>query len=109
MVFLEYVSSSRAQLLAAQAPLYMSAYYAPVRSDVESEPLSAAQRSALTLLNEADEMVLYYDYALPAQMRATVATYFRSFVRKPEDIDFFISKLEETRQRMVDQGVLLME
>jgi ABC-type glycerol-3-phosphate transport system substrate-binding protein len=109
LLFLEYVSSQRAQLLAAQSPLYMSAYYAPVRNDVDTEPLSADQRSALTLLHEADEIVAYLEFGLPAQMRDTTYTYFRSFVSKPEDIDFFITKMEETRQQMVSQGVFATE
>ena len=89
--------------------MFFSTRYAPVRSDLDIEALSAAQRNALTLINEADELVLSFEFAMPAQMRSSMDIGFRAFVGKPEDIESIISKFEENRQRMVDQGVLLTE
>ena len=45
LAFLEYVSSRQAQLTAAQVPMFQSIRYAPARSDVDSEQLSADQRN----------------------------------------------------------------
>lgn len=109
LAFLEFVGSPRAQLLAAQAPMFSTVHYVPARSDIESEPLSAVQRRALTLIGEADEAVLSFWYSVPRQLGGAVDYLFTSFVRKPEDIDTFIFKFEEIRQKLVDQGVLLAE
>jgi ABC-type glycerol-3-phosphate transport system substrate-binding protein len=109
LAFLEHVSSPQAQLLAAQAPMFTTVHYAPARSDVDSELLDAAQRKALTLIDEADEAVLSFWYSGPPQMGGSVEYLFTSFVRKPEDIDTFLFKVEEIRQKMVDQGLLATE
>ena len=84
LAFLKYVSSRQAQLLAAQAPMFSSVHYAPARSDVDSEALSATLRQGLTLITEADETVLSFEYALPPQMVGTVDSQFKRFVRKPD-------------------------
>lgn len=109
LAFLEYVSSPQAQLLVAQTLMSSSAHYVPARRDVDSESLSAAQIKGLTLINEVDETVHSFEFGVPPQMLGSVDPRFKAFVRKPEDIESFISKVEEARQQMVDQGLLLTE
>jgi ABC-type glycerol-3-phosphate transport system substrate-binding protein len=109
MAFLKFVSSREGQLLASQAPIYQTIHYAPARSDVEVEQLSDGVRKGLSLINSADETAPAYFYAVPRQMFGLTYNRFISFVNKPEDIETFITKFEETRQQMVDKGLLLNE
>jgi ABC-type glycerol-3-phosphate transport system substrate-binding protein len=109
MEFLKFVSSPEGQLAVAQAPIFQTVQYAPARNDIENEQLPSHVRKAISLISEADETVIGLVYAIPQQMYGMLYYRFISFVNKPEDIDTFITTFEETRQKMVDQGLLLNE
>jgi ABC-type glycerol-3-phosphate transport system substrate-binding protein len=109
LAFLEYVASPEGQTVGAQAAMFQTAHYAPVRGDVDAEQLPAEQRQALALLNEADETVLSFFSVVPREMFGQVYYRFISFVNKPQEIDEFLLKFEEVRQSMVAQGKLTQE
>jgi ABC-type glycerol-3-phosphate transport system substrate-binding protein len=110
MTFLEYMGSEEAQGFIAQQSMFDTIQYAPVRTDVAEERMTAQQRDMFTLLNEADETVVSLFYALPrSQFFGPVSYEFTRFVREPHDVDRFIQTLEEVRQKMVDQGLLYPE
>jgi ABC-type glycerol-3-phosphate transport system substrate-binding protein len=107
--FLEYAGSAETQGIMAQAAFFQSAQFAPARGDVAEERLSANQRKALALVNEADEAVLSFVLATPREMFGQVYYRFTSFVNEPTEIDEFLLKFEEVRQNMVAQGKLQVE
>jgi multiple sugar transport system substrate-binding protein/raffinose/stachyose/melibiose transport system substrate-binding protein len=109
MAFLGYVSSAEGQSVAAQAPMYQTVQYLPARNDVDTQRLTAEQRKALKIINEADAQFLAFYYAVPGQMFGQVYYRFIRFVDEPTKIDEFMSKFEEVRKDMVEKGVLLVE
>lgn len=106
MAFLSHVSSPAAQAAVAQQSMFQTIVYAPARTDVELERLSDAQRRVLQMIQEGDEAVLPLWFAVPRQMFGLVRYEISQFVTEPYDVDRFIQKFEEARQKMVSQGLL---
>jgi ABC-type glycerol-3-phosphate transport system substrate-binding protein len=104
--FLKESSTPEGQTLVAQYSMFQSSRYAPVRTDVDMSKLSSFQRGAQELATAADEIVLSPWNAMPRQMFGMVGYYVTRFVNGPQDVDLFLARFEEARQKMLAQGVL---
>ncbi len=109
MAFLTQVSSVEAQGLIAQNEMVQSARFAPARTDIAADQLTPTQQQAVEMLKRADDAVMSFYYAVPRQMSGMVEYTFRHFINEPKDIDGFLQKFEEARQKMVEQGLLGQE
>jgi hypothetical protein len=109
MAFLTHVSSPEAQGAVAQHSMFEMIVYAPARADVAAERMTAKQSKVSEMLQNSAEAVLPLWAAIPRQMFGLVSYDLTRFAAEPHDIDRFIQKFEEARQKMVEEGVLLVE
>lgn len=109
LAFLTHVSTPAAQAIIAQEGLFSGVTYAPARADVDLERLRLDQRQALELLKATDEAVPMMWLALPRDVWGMMSFEFSRFIRAPHDVDIFMQKLEETRQKAVASGKLAGE
>lgn len=106
LAFLTHLSTPQAQALIAKESFFSGVTYAPARADVDPALLRADQRRALTLLQETDEAVPTLWLALPRPVWGMMLSEFSRFLREPHDVDIFLQKLEEIRQKAVANGQL---
>ncbi|MEZ4736560.1 MAG: ABC transporter substrate-binding protein [Caldilineaceae bacterium] len=106
LAFLAHLSTPAAQAIVAQEGLFSSVTYAPARADVDLEQLRFDQRQALELLQATDEAVPQMWLALPDEVWGMMTYEFSRFVREPHDIEIFMQRLEEIRQKAVASGKL---
>jgi ABC-type glycerol-3-phosphate transport system substrate-binding protein len=102
--FLVYLSSPEAQELFAREALFDGATLAPARTDLDAEALSDEMRKAMTMIQEAPEVVPFTFLWMPNQMWVGYELGYRRFLNEEPDIQAFMDALESARQDALEQG-----
>ncbi|MFN8493305.1 MAG: ABC transporter substrate-binding protein [Caldilineaceae bacterium] len=109
LAFLTHLSAVGTQNLIVQNELFQAVKFAPARSDLAADHLNAEQKQALEMVKSANDTVVPFFNAVPREMLGMVEYVYRRFINEPKDIDGFLQKFEEARQKMVEQGKLGQE
>lgn len=107
--FLLHLSTPEAQALIAQEGVFSGTTYAPFRQDVDMTLLRSSQRKAIEMLSESDEAIPHMWAAMHGSVWGTMSYEFTRFAREPHDVDIFLEKLEEARERGIAAGHLTQE
>lgn len=103
--FVTFMGSIEAQSLLAQQPFAQSRIYAPARMDIDPDLLSPQQRQVRELVQTADDAVVPLFYALPRMMWSQMLLGYNKFLRESHDVDLYTQRLEEARQKALEQGL----
>jgi ABC-type glycerol-3-phosphate transport system substrate-binding protein len=105
LAYLAYMGSKEGQTTMAQQ-LGKSTLWAPARDDIDGELLSSTLKQGKEIVRDVPDFVSPYMLSLPNEMWQPITQALRRFFREPDQIDDFITQLEEVRLRALDEGWL---
>lgn len=109
LAFLSEIVTPAGQQLVAQTEMFAGVRYVPVRSDVDTEQLTAQQRKVIELVKNATETVPPFYEGHPREMFGMLYFEFQQFVTAKHDIARFQEKFEAARVKMIEKGLLTGE
>lgn len=105
ITLLAFMSSAETQTLIAQAGSTGAKTFVPVRNDITPDLLTPELRQALALVQEADTVVPPFLFSLPPELWGKIGFAYGDFVKKSQDSEHFLQKMEEMRQEAIAKGL----
>lgn len=102
--FLSYLGSREAQALIAREAAQINAVFAPVRVDLDEDAVSPEMNSAITMVQQADEVVPFTYQSMPTPLWNEFNRAFRILLSNKQDIQSFMNALETARQQAIADG-----
>ncbi len=103
LAFLRYMGSVEGQQVMAQQ-LGTSTLWAPARSDVDGDLLSATVKQGIALTKDAPNLFSPFVLALPQQAWGSAELALQRYFRDDTDATRFLEGLEEMRQKGLTEG-----
>ena len=105
LAYLGYMGSKEGQTALAQQ-LGKGTIWVPARNDLDPELFSSTLKQGTEIVRDVPDLVSPFMLILPNEMWPLIDRAFERFLREPDQIDEFINKLEEARQKALDEGWL---
>ena len=103
LAFLRYIGSQTGQTAMAQQ-LGTSTLWAPARSDIDDELLSATVKQGMALTGDAPNLFAPFVLSLPDGAWGVVQQAVQGYLRNPDETVALLDALEEMRQQGVAEG-----
>ena len=103
LAFLRYIGSQTGQTAMAQQ-LGTSTLWAPARSDIDGELLSATVKQGMALTGDAPNLFAPFVLSLPDGAWGVVQQAAQGYLRNPDETVALLDALEEMRQQGVAEG-----
>ena len=103
LAFLRYIGSQTGQTAMAQQ-LGTSTLWAPARSDIDGELLSATVKQGMALTGDAPNLFAPFVLSLPDGAWGVVQQAVQGYLRNPDETVALLDALEEMRQQGVAEG-----
>ena len=103
LAFLRYIGSQAGQTAMAQQ-LGTSTLWAPARSDIDDELLSATVKQGMALTGDAPNLFAPFVLSLPDGAWGVVQQAVQGYLRNPDETVALLDALEEMRQQGVAEG-----
>jgi ABC-type glycerol-3-phosphate transport system substrate-binding protein len=104
--FLTYLGAPAAQTLIAREASVINAVFAPVRTDIEADAVTAEMEKATRMVYEATEVVPFTAQTMPPALWTDYSRLYRLLLNDPQDIQSFIDAMEAARQDALENGSL---